>query len=115
MRRSTVFASIAVAALLVAGCGEDEAASAKPATSDAECFDIWNAEPGDEMSELAGEMVLVEFKNGECVVATLGKDTWLVWVAPEGRGPFGEPKRQDYGTFYFNARAREDGKLDPLS
>ena len=51
---------------------------------------MWNAEPGEDMGELAGEMVLVEFKNGE-------------------------PDRQPYGSFAFNARAREDGKLEPLT
>ena len=114
MLRSTVFAAIA-AAVAVAGCGGAEAAA--PAKSDPECFDLWNAEPGDEMAELAGEMVLVEFKNGECVVATPSKDSpdWLVWTAPGGRGPFGEPKRQAYGSYWFNARAREDGTLDPVS
>jgi hypothetical protein len=117
MRRSTVFAAIAAAALLAAGCGEDEATSAQPATSDPECFTLWNAEPGDEMAGFAGEMVLVEFKNGECVVATPSKDSpdWLVWIAAEGRGPYGEPNRQAYGSFAFNARAREDGKLDSIN
>jgi hypothetical protein len=50
------------------------------------------------------------------VAAAPGKasKSWLVFVAPGGRAPFGMPSRGPYGSFAFNARAREDGKLDPV-
>ena len=49
------------------------------------------------------------------IAAAVDSPDWLVWTARDGRGPFGEPKRQAYGSYWFNARAREDGKLDPVS
>jgi hypothetical protein len=131
-------AALIVAAIVAAGCGEQERAAATPeptatpertatpeaAASAQECFELWNEHeqlgtagqtaPADVLAELAPTPVLVEFVSGEChVIAPVRKGRAYVWVARGGRAPYGHAVPQDVPRLEFNARGLKNGKLEP--
>ena len=133
-------ARLIVCALIVlslAGCGEDEKATATPeataepetaANSAQECFELWNEHeelgtagqttPADILADVAPTPALVEFRSGEChVVAPVrkGSSRVYVWVAPGGRAPYGHPAQLNVPSLEFNARGLKTGKLDPIN
>jgi hypothetical protein len=120
----------ALIVLSLAGCGEDEQATAEPtaASTAQECFELWNEHeelgtagqttPADILADVAPTPALVEFRSGEChVVAPVGKGSSraYVWVAPGGRAPYGHATQLNVPNLEFNARGLKTGKLDPVN
>jgi hypothetical protein len=127
MRRWTVL----WVAVLLAGCAGEEkkraAATATPeavdpATSPAECQDLWNtyARNGieDYLVEAAATQAFVDFFNGECIVMAPvkpGARRVYIWVARGGRAPWGLPSQDNLPAgrdLRFNVQVTADGQLE---
>jgi hypothetical protein len=122
-------------ALPLAGCGSGEEKrrpeAVKPASSDEECLELWNADaqlgtagqtaPADYLAEAAADgpaPARVMFDNGECLVIApvkKGSRRVYIWVAPKGRAPFGQPSQNQLPAgrdLDVNARGTAEGKLE---
>ena len=101
------------------------------ARSERECAELWNetAHPGTagqksptdfliEVATRGDPHVLVLFDGGECLIfARLpeGSREAYIFVAPDGRAPFGQPDRMDIAKgqeLRTNARATADGRIE---
>jgi hypothetical protein len=101
------------------------------ARSERECAELWNAtalpgtagqkSPTDFLIEVATQgdpHVLVLFDGGECLIfARLpeGSREAYIFVARDGRAPFGHPSRMDLAKgkeLRTNARATADGRIE---
>jgi hypothetical protein len=108
---------------------------APAARTDQACFELWNAtqrpgaagqkSPADFVAELAAKretpVRVILNDAGECVVLARyarNPDMAYAFVALGGRAPFHQPSRinltREVGeNLRYNARAREDGALEP--